>query len=99
MPSDDPAWWAFSTRDCIRFMRAHIANPKFDGSPVSYSLAPRRSTGGVVETDGSLLSLPLTKSALNLSMIRVGVTGETKGSDISSIRDSSGWKGGRPTIV
>jgi len=46
--------------------------------------------GGWSEPMARHYHFPLTKSALNLSMIRVGVTGETKGSDISSIRDSSG---------
>jgi len=35
---------------------------------------------------------PLIKSAPNLSTIRIEVTRETKDSDISIIRDSSGWK-------
>ena len=35
---------------------------------------------------------PLIKSAPNLSTIHIEVTRETKESDISFIRDSSGWK-------
>jgi len=35
---------------------------------------------------------PLIKSAPNLSTIHIEVTRETKDSDISFIRDSSGWK-------
>lgn len=35
---------------------------------------------------------PLIKSAPNLSTIHIEVTGDTKDSDISFIRDSSGWK-------